>query len=164
VPQSDFPGRPDEPPLPLKTRLLARTSLLSVDHIIDSNVTAFVPNGWSIETHKTYGAVPWRPATADLWLGPVQRARPVKGNILCKRLEALPVLNATFLDYLFEHPELIPETWEGLYVFFWGTIYRRHTGLAVRGLYLKDGILNIGSRLLKLRWSLYNPAAVLNAA
>lgn len=106
------------------------------------------------------GQLLWSDDSAALWVAAGPRLRPMKGTLLKARVEAKPALNATVLDYLFEFPELIPVSWEGLYVFFWGTIYRRHSGLAVRGLYLKGGILSIASRLLTRRWSAFNPAVI----
>ena len=80
----------------------------------------------------------------------------------------MPVLNANLLDYLYEHPELIPESWKKdasgntRYMFFWGTVCRSSGGhLYVRCLYWYDG---------RWDWSIYwlgnvfvgsNPAVVL---
>jgi len=46
------------------------------------------------------------------------------------------VYNANLLDYLLAHPELIPDSWKGKAVFFWGKIYRVSSGrLYVRYLF-----------------------------
>ena len=47
----------------------------------------------------------------------------INGNVLKERLKDKG-LSAKVLDYLLEHPELIPEEWKEKCVFFWGTIYR----------------------------------------
>jgi hypothetical protein len=151
----------DESTPTARRSLLAHTALPKLNHLIDTDGAPFVPHAWSIDSHRSAGQLLWSDTAAALWIAPGQDARPIKGSHLRMRLADQPVLNATVLDHLFEFPELIPISWEGLYVFFWGTIYRRHSGLAVRGLYLKDGILNVGSRLLARRWSTFHPAAVM---
>ena len=160
----DFPAAEsegaDEGPPKVRKALLAHVSLPKIDHVIDADAAPFIPHGWSLEEHRRSGQIAWSTESAALWVTAGQRLRPIKGFLLRARLADKPALNATVLDHLFEFPELIPVSWEGLYVFFWGTVYRRHSGLAVRGLYLKDGILNVGSRLLTRRWSVFNPAAL----
>jgi hypothetical protein len=160
----DFPAaeseNTDESSPRVRKSLLAHVSLPKINHLIDTEAAPFVPHGWSLEQHRSMGQLLWSDDSAGLWVAAGQRSRPMKGTLLRTRLGDKPALNASVLDHLFEFPELIPVSWEGLYVFFWGTIYRRHSGLAVRGLYLKDGILNAGSRLLTRRWSVFNPAAV----
>ena len=47
----------------------------------------------------------------------------ITGYELIKILEKKPVLNATVLDHLLKHQELIPADLEGEKIFFWGTIY-----------------------------------------
>jgi hypothetical protein len=152
----------DESPIRVRKALLAHVSLPKIDHLIDTECVPFIPHGWSVEEHRGVGRLLWSDASASLWIAAHQRLRPMKGTLLKRHVAALPALNATVLDHLFEFPDVIPVSWEGLYIFFWGTIYRRHSGLAVRGLYLKDGILNTGSRLLTRRWSVFNPAAILD--
>lgn len=44
------------------------------------------------------------------------------GWYLLKRLEGQPVLTAHVLEYLLAHSEIIPESWKGLCVTFWGTV------------------------------------------
>ena len=47
----------------------------------------------------------------------------ITGYDLIKILENKPVLNATVMDHLLAHQELIPMELEGEKIFFWGTIY-----------------------------------------
>lgn len=63
-----------------------------------------------------------------------------RATSFAKELEDQPVLNANVLDFLREHPELIPDEWKGKFTFFWGTIYRHRDGdLYVRCLYWDGG-------------------------
>jgi hypothetical protein len=145
----------------LRRALLNNVSLPSVDHFINADATPQIPSGWSIEEHKPAGLIRWHPSDVALWSSAAQQqGAPIVGTDLRAQLEGRRVLNATVMDYLFDHPDLIPPDWEGQCVFFWGTIYRRHGGLAVRALALKDGILNSLSRRLHLRWFPGSPAAV----
>jgi len=58
----------------------------------------------------------------------------LKGHELRTELDNKPVLNATILDFLQDHPEYIPddlkqdEQGKTRYIFFWGTIYRNAGG------------------------------------
>ncbi|MDP6571570.1 MAG: hypothetical protein QF747_01905, partial [Patescibacteria group bacterium] len=101
-------------------------------------------------------------ANIGLFLSDTQKSGRHEGNELRKELESQPALPANLLDYLLEHPHLIPEEWKGKYVFFWGTIYRGSGGLlCVRclgwygvGWFWSCGWLDFG-------WDGSNPAAVL---
>ena len=53
-----------------------------------------------------------------------QKKGSIEGNDLRKEIVSPLVLNANVLDWLLDHPELIPEEWKDFYIFFWGTIYR----------------------------------------
>ncbi|PIZ99774.1 MAG: hypothetical protein COX77_00545 [Candidatus Komeilibacteria bacterium CG_4_10_14_0_2_um_filter_37_10] len=53
-----------------------------------------------------------------------QKKGSIEGNDLRKEIVSPLVLNANVLDWLLDHPELIPEEWKRKYIFFWGTIYR----------------------------------------
>jgi len=145
----------------VRRALLDHASLLQVEHAIDTDAQPFIPAGWSIVEHRKHGSLRWRASDVALWSSARQGAgNPIGGNDLRRQLQGKPVLNATVLDYLFEHPDLIPPSWEGQCVFFWGTVYRRHSGLAVRALVLKDGVLNFISRRLSLKWFPGSPAAI----
>jgi hypothetical protein len=87
----------------------------------------FVPNGWTVEEHRKGGLWKWNPRIS-LYLSKKQKKGSIGGHDLRKELSGQPVLNANVLDYLFAHPELIPEEWKGKLVFFWGTIYRNSDG------------------------------------
>ena len=112
-------------------------SIMVLEHVIDCDVTPFVPSGWKVEEHQKGGALRWdKERQKDaLFLAIAQKSGRIEGNKLRKELELAkePVLNANVLDYLLANPHLIPEEWKGKYVFFWGTIYRDSIGgLCVR--------------------------------
>ena len=110
--------------------------------ILNFDVPSFIPNSWEIrESDQIQSRVKGR---WELILNKIghhldlgQKARKViRGHELKQSLDGQPVLPAHVLDYLLEHPELIPEAWKGKAVFFWGTIYRGAGGnLYVRYLY-----------------------------
>lgn len=111
-------------------------------HIIDCDADPYVPDGWSVESHKKGGQLEWASDKVALWLCQAQEAsKVVQGNELRKLVEVeQDVLNANVLDYLLEHPHLIPQEWKGKAVFFWGTIYRRLLrALCVRYLFWSGG-------------------------
>ncbi len=100
-----------------------------IEHLIDCDATPFIPEGWSVESHKKSGFFKFDPAKIRLYLSKKQKKGEYSiGNDLKKELADLPTLNANVLDYLLAHPELIPEEWKGKAIFFWGTIYRRSDG------------------------------------
>lgn len=85
----------------------------------------------------------------------------IKGHELREELTGKPVLNATVLDFLFEHQEFIPDDWKGNAVFFWGTIYRSAGGgLCVRFLCWSVGGWDRDYDWLGDGWSSSSPAAV----
>ena len=66
-------------------------------------------------------------------------------------------LNANVLDYLLEHPELIPKKWKKYRIVFWGTIYRfnKESGPSegkefVRCLYFYKGLKRWGNDLFTI--------------
>jgi hypothetical protein len=109
-----------------------------LDHMIDCDAPPFIHNGWFIEEHGKNGQLgmwKWNPKVG-LYISEKQRKGIITGNDLRKELVDRPILNVNVLDYLLAHPKLIPESWKGIKVFFWGTIYRNDNGdLYVRYLY-----------------------------
>lgn len=150
-----------------------------VDHIVNGK-KPFVANGWKVEFHQKTGN---QKLTRDgdnlfldgkkieLHLSPNQaEGKSIKSDKLRKELEKVPVLTACHLDYLREHPDLIPESWKvdekgrTRYIFFWGTIYRYDAGrLYVRCLFWYDGQWHWNHHWLGDEWRVINPAAVLAA-
>ena len=74
--------------------------------------------------HRKGGQIVFSTDAVTLWRHPDQL---LNGSIESDKLqgEMHPgVANATILDFLLSHGELIPEVWKGLSVYFWGTTYR----------------------------------------
>lgn len=128
-------------------------------HIIDSNKLPSIPyNGWTIESHEKMGKIDV--TKLALYLTPQQEGGWINGSELNKSLKGKG-LNATILDYLLEHPELIPEDWKGKYVYFHGTVYRNSDEyLYVRYLYFGGGHWQAGGSWLDSGWGVYSPAVV----
>jgi hypothetical protein len=126
---------------------------------LDTSKQPMIPEGWSIESHKSLGKID--PLKLNLYLSKKQKTGYTTGGDLRKELEDKPVLNATVLDYLLKHPKLIPEDWKGKYVYFWGTIYRDSDGsLYVRFLYWDVGVWDWYYFWLDFVWHSNFPAAV----
>ena len=108
-----------------------------IECAIDCGADPFVPNGWKVESHQKDGIIRWSLQDTVLYLSKKQKdGGVISGYDLQKELAAKKVLNANVLDYLLAHQHLIPESWKGKAVFFWGTIYRDASGnLYVRYLY-----------------------------
>jgi len=101
---------------------------------IDCDADPFLPKGWRVEQHLKSGSFKWDPTEVELYLDAGQKdGKVISGHELRKKLEGKRVLNANVLDWLLAHPQFIPESWKGKFVFFWGTIYRGGRGhLCVR--------------------------------
>jgi hypothetical protein len=132
--------------------------------IIDCNTTPFIPKGWNIEEHQKGGLLTWDSAkqrTALYRSGHQQNRFTISGNELRNELKVQPVLNANALDFLLAHAHLIPESWKGQYVFFWGTIYRYKDGsLCVRCLYYDIDRWGRSCSWLDDGWGFASPAAL----
>mgnify|MGYP001572432894 CR=1 FL=1 len=113
----------------------------AIEHLVNCDVHPHIPSGWSLDgkgtEHRKGGIVKLERRGEDLYangrkielfLAEGQKGI-IEGYVLRKVLANEPVLNANVLDYLLEHPELIPESWKGKYVFFWGDVYRVSDGL-----------------------------------
>ena len=124
----------------LKGVLNGTSEIIEVKHIIDLNADPFVPDNWKVEEHIKGGLLEWHPSKVAFYLSAQQKGGSIKGNKLRKELKGKPVFNACLLDYLLAHPQLIPESWKGKYICFWGTVYRDSDGnLFVRCLYWFGG-------------------------
>lgn len=135
---------------------------------IDCDADPFVPEGWEVRPQDQLpgaarGKMTFDPAEAVLYLSERQEGRrTAKGTELRKELSSRPVLPANVLDWLLERPELIPESWKGQYVFFWGTVYRGRDGnLCVRYLCWYGGRWCWGDDWLGNVWHSSAPAALL---
>ena len=137
--------------------------VVQVKHFINCDADPFLPKGWKgVEFHRKQGQFLWEPEKVRLHLAEGQQSGSVVGTDLRTALEGKPVLNANVLDYLLAHPHLIPESWKGKLVFFWGTIYRLADGsLCVRYLSWDGSRWHWSCGWLDGRWRGRNPAAVL---
>ena len=126
---------------------------------INSTKQPLIPEGWKIESHDTaLGKIDLKDCT--LYLSEKQKNGYIKGIELQKELKN--PLNATVLDYLLEHQELIPEEWNGKYVYFWGTVYRNpDDDLCVRCLSFDEGRWDWDYGWLGDDWYRSGPAVVL---
>lgn len=137
-----------------------------VKHIIDCDAEPYIPEGWSIHPEdqiqsRVTGQFEFDPSKAGLFLTDKQKVSYEIGNDLKQALEGQPVLPANVLDYLLAHPEAIPESWKGKYIFFWGTIYRYSGGyLIVRYLCWRGDRWFWSDRWLDYGWDVNFPAAV----
>lgn len=111
---------------------------ISRSRVIDTNRTPFVPPGWEVVEHKKDGLFLCEPKAIELhysqWQLQQQRNRSLfTGYELREKIADKPLLNACVLDFLLAHPDQVPAEWKGKDVYFWGTIYKRMSGLlAVR--------------------------------
>ncbi|MBN1585422.1 hypothetical protein JW899_03585 [Candidatus Uhrbacteria bacterium] len=134
---------------------------------INLEAAPFVPEGWKIcpedqVKSAVRGLFRWRQGVIKLHLDERQKNWAVPGHDLHKVIEGQPVLSAHVLDYLLAHQELIPESWKGKVVFFWGTVYRSRYGFPfVRDLYWFGTAWAGGSYCLEVGFGSSAPAAVL---
>jgi len=146
----------------LRRVLHGLSEITQVKHLINLDVSPFIPDGWKVKQHIEGGQFEWSPEKVKLYLSPNQQdGKIVEGNELRKELEGKPVFNANLLDYLLEHPNLIPEEWKRKYIFFWGTIYHDSDGdLGVRCLGWGGGSWSWSDGWLGYGWDSDNPALV----
>ena len=117
---------------------------------------------WTVESHNTsLGKIDL--SKLELYLDEEQKnGKYIEGNKLREKLKDKPVLNANVLDYLYEHQSLIPESWKGKCVYFWGTIFRLANGdLGVRSLYFNGGAWRRYYHWLDDDWYSDDPAAIM---
>lgn len=103
----------------------------------------------------------------ELHISPKQKKGMVSGHDLRKYHDGKPSINATVLDYLLVHQELIPDAWKADEsgntpdICFFGTIYRDVQGnLYVRCLYWGGGLFMSRYRWLNSEWGV-SPSALL---
>lgn len=149
--------------------LRGQAEIAVVKHVVDCDADPLIPySDWKVEEHIKCGQVDWDPSQFKLQLSPNQKdGKSIQGHKLRKELFGLPTPNANLLDYLLEHPHLIPEEWKRdengntRYIFFWGTIYRHSDGsLYVRYLYFSEGHWQADYRYLGSEFDGDNPSIV----
>jgi hypothetical protein len=128
---------------------------------VDLDAAPYVPEGWKVESHTKGGKILFSPNMVDLYLSEEQRTVLTQGDDLRKKVEVKNPYNANLLDFYLAHPELIPESWKGKYVFFWGTIYIRADGRPhVRSLGWNVDRWDWYCTWLDFAWGSNSPAAV----
>ncbi len=136
--------------------------------ILNFDIDPFIPEGWSI--HPEDQIASRLTGSWELDLGKIglhldtgqQDGKDIVGHELKRSLESQQVLPAHVLDYLLVHPELIPESWKGKDIFFWGTVYRKSVGyLYVHFLFWSSGKWRWDSFRLGSPWYDRHPCAVL---
>ena len=86
----------------------------------------------------------------------------IVGTDLERELKGKPVLGSALLRHLIENPKLVPDSWKGKYLFFWGTKLRPSTGRrCVLCIYWYDEQWQWDYCWLDDGWGGYNPALVL---
>lgn len=143
------------------------------EHIIDCDAGCmpqeWSDGGWQVRKkdqllHRVVGSLEFDPANLELWLScNQQEGGAIKGYDLVKELVDKLVLPDNVLDFLLEHPELIPEEWKSSFIYFWGKIYHRPDGrLYMRYLSSRGDCWRGCYGWLGLDWSGFYPAALLN--
>lgn len=114
--------------------MIVQASQVVTQHIIDCDATPMIPSGLHIEEKdqlagRVRGQLAFDPNAVTLYLSENQKSGGViNGHKLAKELASQVVYTANVLDYLLVHQELIPESWKGKAVFFFGTVYRGSGG------------------------------------
>lgn len=138
-------------------------------HIINTDLDPKLPfPGAEIVENIKMGEVDWDPSKFSFHFEPEQKTGYISGHTLYERLKGKPVVNASFMDYLEAHPDLVPDSWkkdeEGRtrYIYAWGTIFRDSDGsLCVRFWFWSGGALQSDYDWLGLGWDGRSPALVL---
>ena len=104
--------------------LLGRAEFKQVKYLVDLDAKPYIPDGWKVEEHQKGGQFKYDATKVELYLADEQKKGSIQGNKLRQKLESKNPFNANLLDFLLAHPELIPDSWKGKFIFFWGTIYR----------------------------------------
>lgn len=143
--------------------LAGYAEIKAVKHVINCDASPFVTGELEVFSHKKGGQLEWNPARISIYSDEI-----MEGNNLRKKLEDMPVLNDTVLDYLLAHKRIIPDSWKGKKVFFWGTIYRSISRLDNYGcLYVyylfwnDNNNWDWGIRRLNRMWGKNDAAAIL---
>jgi hypothetical protein len=131
------------------------------NYLVDLDADPFISKDLKVESHTKGGKIPFNPNMVDLYLSDEQKKGSIQGNDLCKKIETKNPYNANMLDFYLAHRELIPESWKGQYVFFFGTVYRLANGdLCVRCLFWFNSLWHWYYRRLIDRWSVADSSVV----
>jgi hypothetical protein len=146
---------------------MSNDSQMIAGRVIDCDPEPKAAKDWTVHWHNNIGKIAWQVERVQLLIFDSQPKPGVSfdeystvesGIQVAHQLDGLITLNANVLEYLLVHPELIPETWKGRYVFFWGTIYLSRAVNPIRGVMYPDLTENaacIDGRHLAVRYLSY---------
>jgi hypothetical protein len=147
--------------------------MTATTHTVNADATPRPPSGWTIESHRGMGETRLELRDGCLlanscevtrFVSERQKTGSIRGYDLATELVGRPVLNATVLDCLIAHQDLIPEDWKTGATYFWGTIFRDSGGRDhVRCLYWRDDRWDSFDYWLDNHWLSREAAAVLAA-
>ena len=128
--------------------------------LVDSDAQPYIPDDCTIVEHRKGGEVD--ASKIALYLDPRQQSKNLPtGDGLRTTYANKVVYNACVADHLMKNTSLIPESWKGKYVCFWGTVYRNSDGsLFVRYVCWFDGQWQLGYWYLGDEFDAGDPAAV----
>lgn len=142
-------------------------------HLIDCDTPPFVPySGSKWIHHRKGGQFFWDNKKVKLYWWGQQEDGVFYGrhdlSSLSRENSKFPVLNANMLDYLLDHPYLIPEEWkygkkgDRLIISFWGTHYVDHDRREyIRTLCFSGGHWEGGIKVLSGgSWGVCDPAVM----
>lgn len=98
------------------------------EYLIDCRKTPFIPDGLFIVEHRKFDSFKLNPSYTKLDLSRRVKNMSLSGVDMRKYLAKKWVMNANILDFLIDHPNLIPENWKNKVIYFWGTIYGTSNG------------------------------------
>lgn len=108
---------------------------------IDSDLPPREPEGYRFVSGDFYGMIQWDPQSIHLFQGRNERLHVEALWVFEEAAKRKPV-NATVLDFLLDHQELIPEHWkenergQTRFIYFCGSVFRSEGGFRwVRYLY-----------------------------
>jgi len=149
----------------LKNAINGLAEIVDRENIIDFNLKPFTPRGWVVDEHLQFGKWPFDINAVSLYRDEKQKNESlIGGHDLRINLVGRLLLNANVLDFLIDHPNLIPEPWKEFYVFFWGTLYRNQRNeLQVRGLVWDGRSWNWLTRCLDEKFRTDQPALIIKS-
>ncbi|MDP2655750.1 MAG: hypothetical protein Q8P17_04495 [bacterium] len=115
--------------------VLDQACIVTNPHVIDCNAHPSIPDGMKVCNHSHGGLIQWSPDRISLyvckddlrWNHDIYGGQPATFEFrkgFMEKLKDMSVMNANVLDYLLDHPRLIPEKWQDKTVCFCGTLYR----------------------------------------
>jgi hypothetical protein len=139
----------------------------SLIHVVDTDLDPKLPDdvkAWKVIEHLRQGLRTLDPSKLALHREPEQSGNgSAGGHVLRTRLTGKPqYLGLCELLYLQAHPELIPSSWNGIWVFGWNTILEGPFGrLFVPYLRWRDGAWRVYFYFLGRDWYASHPAGTL---